>query len=120
MASSSGKTGRKPRLVPAHAIDPILPAATDAAILTPEEDPNMDATTETEAMFTDATDRAKDGLAKRQAMFADMGEFGKGNVEALVESSKHSASRLPPSSAPRSRTRRHRRAASRRPGRRPR
>lgn len=43
------------------------------------------------AMFTDTTDRAKSAIVKGTKMFADMNEFSKGNIEAVVESSKIAA-----------------------------
>lgn len=38
--------------------------------------------------FTEAQDRAKAAYEKGTALFADAGEFNKGNIEALVESGK--------------------------------
>lgn len=58
------------------------------------------ATTSTEitekmtAAFKDAQDKAKAALEKSQAAFGDAGTFAKGNVEAMVESSKILASGL--------------------------
>ncbi|OYX92772.1 MAG: phasin [Novosphingobium sp. 17-62-19] len=58
------------------------------------------ATTSTEitekmtAAFKDAQDKAKAALEKSQAAFGDAGTFAKGNVEAMVESSKIFASGL--------------------------
>lgn len=46
------------------------------------------------AAFKDAQDKAKAALEKGQAAFGDAGEFAKGNVEAVVESSKIFASGL--------------------------
>jgi phasin family protein len=40
------------------------------------------------AMFTDVNDRAKGAMEKGTKFFAEMTEFNKGNVEAMVESSK--------------------------------
>lgn len=40
------------------------------------------------AAFKDAQDKAKAALEKSQAAFGDAGEFAKGNVEAMVESTK--------------------------------
>ncbi len=48
-------------------------------------------TAQTQTAFTDATDRAKGAVEKGQKMFEDANEFGKGNLEALVESSKIAA-----------------------------
>ena len=78
-------------------------AAPAAPAAIPFEDETMDSTTNTTAdmanaatdqaktMFADATERAKGGMAKGQMMFGEMGEFGKGNVEAMVEASKIAA-----------------------------
>ena len=49
------------------------------------------ATDQAKTMFADATERAKTGIAKGQQMLGEMGEFSKGNVEAMVESSKIAA-----------------------------
>lgn len=43
------------------------------------------------SMFGDVNDRAKTAMEKGSKMFEDMNEFSKGNVEALVESSKIAA-----------------------------
>ena len=93
MASNPGKPGRPPR-VPAMPVA-ALPAPVAAPTASTEE-AIMDATTneatsQAKTMFADATDRAKTGFAKGQAMFGEMGEFGKGNLEAMVESSKIAA-----------------------------
>lgn len=63
-----------------------------------EEDQTMDttatidtATDKTQAMFADANDRAKGAMEKGAKFFSEVTEFGKGNVEALVESSKIAA-----------------------------
>ena len=50
-----------------------------------------DATAKGQAYFTDFTAKAKDVAAKGQKAIEDMNEFNKGNVEALVESSKIAA-----------------------------
>jgi phasin family protein len=50
---------------------------------------NVTATTQT--AFTDATDRAKGAVDKSQKLLQEASEFGKGNIEALVESSKIAA-----------------------------
>lgn len=44
-----------------------------------------------QAMFSDMNDRAKAAIEKTQGLFADLNEFNKGNVEAIVESSKIAA-----------------------------
>ncbi len=46
---------------------------------------------ETPKMFTDVSERAKAMFSKSQTTVADMGEFGKGNVEAMVEAGKIAA-----------------------------
>ena len=45
-------------------------------------------TADTRTAFTEASDRAKGAVEKTQKLFEDANEFGKGNIEALVESSK--------------------------------
>jgi phasin family protein len=94
----------------AHAAsDIVLPAApaieaitvtksTNIANIANIEDSIMDTTTidqtaaqgqaQPHAMFTDVNDRAKGAMEKGTKFFAEMTEFNKGNVEALVESSK--------------------------------
>lgn len=44
-----------------------------------------------QAFFADATDRTKGAVEKGQKLLADLTEFNKGNIEALVESSKIAA-----------------------------
>ena len=44
-----------------------------------------------QAYFADMTAKAKDAAAKGQKAFEELNEFGKGNVEALVESGKIAA-----------------------------
>ena len=72
------------------------PVAAPAAPHTKKEVTTMENTIKTttdkaQAMFVDMNDRAKAALEKTQGMFADVTEFNKGNVEALVESSKIAA-----------------------------
>lgn len=49
------------------------------------------ATDKTKAMFADAGDRTKGAVDKGQQMVEEVSAFGKGNIEALVESSKIAA-----------------------------
>lgn len=92
MSSNAAKAARRLRI---PAVLAAAPASERAAIVTPAEEPIMDATTQTadqaQTMFADATERARTGFANGQAMFADLGEFNKGTVEAIVESSKIAA-----------------------------
>lgn len=44
-----------------------------------------------QAMFADAKERTEDAVAKSQKLFADMADFNKGNIEALVESGRVAA-----------------------------
>ncbi len=72
------------------------PLAAPAAPHTKKEVTTMEntiknTTDKAQAMFVDMNDRAKAALEKTQGMFADVTEFNKGNVEALVESSKIAA-----------------------------
>ena len=54
----------------------------------------QDATTKTQALFGDANERAKAAFEKSTKMFEEMNAFGKGNIEAVVESSKIAAKGL--------------------------
>jgi phasin family protein len=71
------------------AVAPVLLKAT-----TPSKDIRIMATTTTEitdkfqTAIKDASEKAKAAFEKSQASFGEMGEFTKGNVEALVESTK--------------------------------
>lgn len=68
----------------------------EATALIKKEVTTMEATIKnaaekTQALFTDAQDRAKIALEKSQKLVVEMNEFNKGNVEALVESGKIAA-----------------------------
>lgn len=79
----ASKPVKPPRNLPALVITP-----------PPAEGPTMDtntATNDAKTIFADATERAKTGFVRGQQTIAELGEFGKGNVEALVESSKIAA-----------------------------
>jgi phasin family protein len=52
------------------------------------DDNSQGATDKTAAMFADASNRGQDAMAKGQAMAEEMSSFGKGNIEALMESSR--------------------------------
>ena len=82
--------GRKPRRLPPAAA-PAEPVAKDNAM----EDTMQTATDKTAdklgAMFASASDRTKGAVEKGQAAVEEMSAFGKGNLEALVESSKIAA-----------------------------
>lgn len=82
------------RSTPAAA--PVAPAATAA------KDISMDtidtakstvenATAKAETLFNEAGDRAKGAMEKGQKYFEDAADFGRGNLEALVESSRVAA-----------------------------
>ena len=70
------------------------PAAAPAIMTKDETMDTIDQTTTTDAadkaqaMFADANDRAQTALDKGQKLFDEMNAFGKGNIEAIVESSK--------------------------------
>jgi phasin family protein len=51
----------------------------------------QDAQNRATAMFSDMNTRAKSAMERSTKMFEDMNEFNKGNIEALVESSKVAA-----------------------------
>lgn len=71
-------------------------AATASPAPQPKKEVTMENTVKNTAekaqtMFVEMNDRAKAAMEKTQGLFADMNEFNKGNVEALVESSKIAA-----------------------------
>jgi len=86
LAPKTRTGGKKPRRLPPAAV-PAERAAKDQVM----EETMQTATDKTAAMFASANDRAKGAMEKGQAMFEEMNAFGKGNVEALVESSKIAA-----------------------------
>ena len=49
------------------------------------------ATDKTQTMFADANARSKDAMEKSKVMIEEMNTFSKGNIEAIVESSKIAA-----------------------------
>ncbi len=72
------------------------PVAADALAALKKEVTTMEATLKTaaektQAYFAEANDRAKAAMEKSAKAFEDINEFNKGNVEALVESSKIAA-----------------------------
>ncbi|MCP3736079.1 TIGR01841 family phasin [Sphingomonas sp. RP10(2022)] len=66
---------------------PITPIAAKETIMETIEN----VTAKAQTAFADATNQAKGAVAKSQKVFEDANEFGKGNIEALVESSKIAA-----------------------------
>ena len=74
------------------------PAAAPSAFTAPEKTARKKETTmentlhanaeKTQAFFADMNSRTKEAMEKSTKMFADMNEFAKGNVDAVVESSK--------------------------------
>lgn len=90
---------RAPVAVPAAAATPqSTPAAAPAPAII-QKDKIMDtvntAASQTEdkakAMFNETTDRAKSAMEKGTKLIADINEFSKGNIEAVVESTKIAA-----------------------------
>lgn len=74
-------------LIPAPAPQASAPTTTHAAKeVIMETIENI--TDKTQTAFADATAHAKTAVEKGQKLFEDANEFGKGNIEALVESSK--------------------------------
>ena len=72
------------------------PAPAFSSVANPQKENTMEATmqdaaTKTQAYFGDANDRAKTAMEKSAKMFEDMNAFGKGNLEAVVESSRIAA-----------------------------
>ncbi len=97
-----------PALVEPVAVEPELaaPAPVEPALVAPpvaapadRHEDAMDTTTIEQtanpaAMFTDLNSRARGAMEKGQKMFEEMNAFGKGNMEAMVESSKIAAKGL--------------------------
>jgi phasin family protein len=84
--SATRAGGKKPRRLPPAAV-PAEPLTKDEAM----DDTMQTATDKTATMFANATASTKGAMEKGQAMVEEMTAFGKGNVEALVESSKIAA-----------------------------
>ena len=97
------RAATKPSMMPPEAVvaEPANPNAAEPA-QTAIEEQSMDtintaetiadtATSKGEAMFADMNSRAKGAMEKSSKMIEDVNAFGKGNVEALVESSKIAA-----------------------------
>lgn len=88
-----------PKSVPAAAaLSKTVPAAPAVANIsttpTPQKETSImentinNAAEKTQSLFVEMNDRAKAAMEKTQGLFAEMNDFNKGNVEALVESSK--------------------------------
>ena len=78
-----------PAFAPPAAVSADIPEETVMA--TTIENVTTDTTAKAQAMFADVNDRAKGAMAKSAKLFEDASAFNKGNVEALVESSKIAA-----------------------------
>lgn len=85
---------------PESIAEPVTRMAEEA--VTAEKDITMDATTTTaqaagqtadraQAMFSDAAERTQGAMDRGQRFLSEMAELGKGNVEAMVESSRIAA-----------------------------
>jgi phasin family protein len=85
VAEVAVKAPEKPK--PAAAV----PAATTQKELNTMEANIKNAAEKTQAYFAAANDRAKAAMEKSAKAFEDINEFGKGNIEALVESGKIAA-----------------------------
>lgn len=77
-----------------QAVETVVSATPKVAPTVEKDVTKMATQFETPKMFTDVSDRAKAMFSKSQSAVADMGEFGKGNVEAMVESGKIAAKGL--------------------------
>ena len=81
----------KPDVDPAPADTAAVTAATEDHIMGVNDTINNSVDqgqAQAKAMFTDMTDRTKGAVEKSQKFFAELAEFNKGTVEALVESSR--------------------------------
>lgn len=70
-------------------VEALQTPAVEAAVEPPIEEPRIMTTTEkAQALFTDFNERARVAVEKSTKAVEELNEFAKGNVEALVESSK--------------------------------
>ena len=83
LQSVTEPVGAAPIVAPA----PTVPPAAKEVIMETIEN----VTAQTQTAFNDAASQAKGAVEKSQKMFEEANEFGKGNIEALVESSKIAA-----------------------------
>lgn len=99
--NQTSAAAQTPIMTPAPAETPVqTPAPTPSLVsATPKKElfamaTSTEMTDKMTAVFKDAQEKAKAALEKSQAAFGDVGEFAKGNVEAMVESTKILASGL--------------------------
>ncbi|MDE0879893.1 MAG: phasin family protein [Sphingomonas bacterium] len=69
----------------------VTPTKIAAKAATAHKETTMTTTDKAKTMIADANTRTKAAMEKSQQMFGEMNEFSKGNVEAIVESSKIAA-----------------------------
>jgi phasin family protein len=82
------ETASAPVEEPATPVAPVVQAVAEPAI---EEPRIMTTIDKAQAFFTDFNDRAKTAVEKSTKAVEELNDFAKGNVEALVESSKIAA-----------------------------
>ncbi len=81
----------EPDVVPAPPAAVPAEPQKETIMATTIENVTTDNTAKAQAFFADANERAKGAVAKSAKLFEEANAFGKGNVEALVESSKIAA-----------------------------
>lgn len=91
--SPAAVNAAEPAPKPAVAVAPSIPTPPKKELSVMENSLNNTAE-KTQAFFADINERTKTAMEKGGKLFADFNEFGKGNVEALVESSKIAAKGL--------------------------
>ena len=102
VATSEPVATPEPAATVAEAVSPIITEAAEAANTATEQVATtaskewkfMATQFEAPKMVTDISDRAKASFEKTQKFAAEFGDFNKGNVEAMVESSKIAAKGL--------------------------
>lgn len=101
VAKPSPAVTRRVPASPASRVSPAVTAPSYSAPASRKEPFKMDMNTNNpeftgklESAVKDATERTRAAFEKSQAAFGDVGEFAKGNVEAIVESTKILASGL--------------------------
>lgn len=86
----------EPAPIPVQTPEPVVAAAApifekEAEVMETIESATENTQARAQAMFADVNDRTKSAIEKSAKMIEEMNDFSKGNIEALVESSKIAA-----------------------------
>lgn len=86
--TTANKTATKKAAPKRKPVAAKAPASTKETVMTKAQDKAADLTAQAKEGFADIQTRAKTAFDKSSVIASDMGEFTKGNVEAVVESGK--------------------------------